>query len=73
MIVREDEPSSLIAFTLKSSDYIAKLGNIRLESSMSENMDNSVHQSQTSADDYGDLERSLLKTTGTHIKYRKLP
>ena len=71
--MREDEPSSLIAFTLNSSDYVSKLQNLNHESSPYSSMNNSVHQNQDSIGEYTDLERSLLKTTGTHIKYRKLP
>ncbi|KAF8477444.1 hypothetical protein BDZ91DRAFT_25165 [Kalaharituber pfeilii] len=69
VIVREDEPSSLIAFTLKSPDYITRLENIRNESN-SASLDNSTNQSQSDMEGYGDLERSLLKTTGTHLKYQ---
>lgn len=69
--MREDEPSSLIAFTLNSSDYVSKLQNLNHESSPFASMNSSVNQN--SMGEHIDLERSLLKTTGTHIKYRKLP
>lgn len=71
MIVREDEPSSLIAFTLNSADYISKLQDLRFESSPNASMHNSMHHNHSMREH--DLEHSLLKTTGTHIKYRKLP
>ncbi|KAF8432886.1 hypothetical protein BGX38DRAFT_1102425 [Terfezia claveryi] len=70
VIVREDEPSSLIAFTLNSSDYVSKLQNLNHESSPYASMNNSMHQNQNSMGEHIDLERSLLKTTGTHIKYQ---
>src|SRR5437588_11312742 len=73
IIVREDEPSSLIAFALDSQDYEIKLDSIR-------NSDTSgTERPQTSEEalpnlfdgkEHPELERSLLKTTGTHLKYR---
>ena len=67
IFIREDEPSSLIAFTLTMPDYQGKLENIRHESSSSASMEDRRRPGIA-----GDLERSLLKGTGTHIKYRTL-
>ncbi|KAK9248041.1 hypothetical protein V1506DRAFT_453538 [Lipomyces tetrasporus] len=79
VIVREDEPSSLIAFCLSSSDYIEKLHQIR-------NADAQAFEESSSSDDETptpttppqgghsktreDLRRWLLKETGTHLKYQ---
>jgi 1-phosphatidylinositol-3-phosphate 5-kinase len=76
IIVREDEPSSLIAFTLDCSDYVGKLqdirnsdyshiGNLRPTSS-----EEKVHNHSFNVQEHPELERSLLKTTGTHLKYQ---
>ncbi|KAI4097512.1 MAG: hypothetical protein LQ344_000245 [Seirophora lacunosa] len=60
IIVREDEPSSLIAFALGSEDYKAKLQDIT---------------SRTAADDpdggdQEEMQRTMTRTTGTHLKYQ---
>ncbi|PKS12780.1 hypothetical protein jhhlp_000991 [Lomentospora prolificans] len=82
VVVREDEPSSLIAFALSSEDYRAKLGNIRhqwhlqIHRSGDEDMAEpksvptsvSGMLSQDSHDE--DLEKGLLRSTGTHLKYQ---
>ncbi|KAH8906114.1 hypothetical protein BR93DRAFT_730274 [Coniochaeta sp. PMI_546] len=83
IIVREDEPSSLIAFALSSEDYKVKLADIR------RNWKKSVYNgsSEESSDglemtrhgdtnnnrfvlDERELEKSLLRPTGTHLKYQ---
>ncbi|MCJ1271094.1 hypothetical protein MMC22_010993 [Lobaria immixta] len=72
IIVREDEPSSLIAFALGSEDYQAKLRSI------SENFgghhlrrEKGFHQdSLVDTDEQLEVERSLLRSTGTHLKYQ---
>ena len=72
IIVREDEPSSLIAFALDSEDYQAKLNGI-IESSQpsAEKIDESKHQDTllTPAEQV-QVEKSLLRPTGTHLKYQ---
>lgn len=82
VIVREDEPSSLIAFALSSEDYTAKLADIRHQWKMSqkETEDGSGVDSETKSlypSDSGDafigeedLEKALLRATGTHLKYQ---
>ena len=72
IIVREDEPSSLIAFALGSEDYQAKLGNIMEKSPPSaENIDkNKSQDSLLSPVDQVHTEESLLRPTGTHLKYQ---
>lgn len=72
IIVREDEPSSLIAFALGSEDYQAKLRSI------SENFagryhrqDKGVHGDPMPDKDEGlEVESCLLRSTGTHLKYQ---
>ena len=71
IIVREDEPSSLIAFALGSEDYQAKLAEISQRSAFSGNQDKKGRrQSAQSATNEEDMERSLLQPTGTHLKYQ---
>ena len=72
IIVREDEPSSLIAFALGSEDYQAKLRSIT-EVTEAQNDPDDKRQPQDSASNSGDpveVERSLLRPTGTHLKYQ---
>lgn len=69
VIVREDEPSSLIAFTLSTADYKAKLEAIRAnDNSIASSMEGSMYDIPNS--ELPDLERSLHKDTGTHLKYQ---
>ncbi|KAI5279268.1 1-phosphatidylinositol-3-phosphate 5-kinase, partial [Ascosphaera acerosa] len=65
IIVREDEPSSLIAFALDSEDYKQKLAEYT-------SADESVTQAEVRRPDEIDLscEDSLLRETGTHLKYQ---
>ena len=72
IIVREDEPSSLIAFALGSEDYQAKLRSIT-EVTESQNDQDAECVPQDSASNIGDqveVERSLLRSIGTHLKYQ---
>ncbi|RDA88331.1 hypothetical protein CP532_5546 [Ophiocordyceps camponoti-leonardi (nom. inval.)] len=82
IIVREDEPSSVIALALNSEDYKEKLANIRREAqgmvmqregeSSSEAVPSPMPASD-SADwtvDATEQEKSLLRATGTHLKYQ---
>ncbi|KAH0563270.1 hypothetical protein GP486_002166 [Trichoglossum hirsutum] len=72
VIVREDEPSSLIAFALSSEDYNAKLQSIRLQDrgvpSAHEELDHANYHPES--EEQLELERSLLRSTGTHLKYQ---
>ncbi|CAN8101057.1 unnamed protein product [Discula destructiva] len=80
VIVREDEPSSLIAFALSSEDYKVKLGDIQHQWKMTEQRDSEVESysdaKSTGASDSEafiseeELEKSLLRATGTHLKYQ---
>lgn len=72
IIVREDEPSSLIAFALGSEDYQAKLRLISEGTAgwpESESQDDSREQSSDS-DEQIQVERSLIRSTGTHLKFQ---
>jgi len=77
IIVREDEPSSLIAFALNSQDYEIKLDFIRNSDTSGTERPQSSEEALPShffdGKDHPELERSLLKTTGTHLKYRMPP
>ncbi|KAL0935219.1 1-phosphatidylinositol-3-phosphate 5-kinase FAB1 [Colletotrichum truncatum] len=81
VIVREDEPSSVIAFALSSDDYRTKLADIRRQERMAiqrdheaSNLDGkSSGMSDTGGEfvmEEGELEKSLLRATGTHLKYQ---
>ncbi|KAF4833217.1 1-phosphatidylinositol 3-phosphate 5-kinase FAB1 [Colletotrichum tropicale] len=81
VIVREDEPSSVIAFALSSDDYRTKLADIRRQERIAiqrdyeaSNMDGkSSGMSDTGGEfvmEEGELEKSLLRATGTHLKYQ---
>lgn len=80
VIVREDEPSSLIAFALSSEDYKAKLGDIQHYWKKTEHPDSegeafsdgrSIGPSDSDAFvREEELEKSLLRATGTHLKYQ---
>lgn len=82
IIVREDEPSSVIALALSSDDYIGKLGRIRQEATnvMQRDVEQSAvdgsrslpvsESGQWMRDESGDIEKSLLRVTGTHLKYQ---
>jgi 1-phosphatidylinositol-3-phosphate 5-kinase len=88
VIIREDEPSSLVAFALSSEDYRSKLAVIRQKWEMPSQPD-----ADADADDSSDglemkrpqasnveaaktskynteLEKSLLRPTGMHVKYQ---
>ena len=69
IIVREDEPSSLVAFALDSSDYKEKLASIQRR------YDDQVQPGSESGDDpeianEARVEHALLRETGTHLKYQ---
>ncbi|KAL9102661.1 MAG: hypothetical protein Q9163_002214 [Psora crenata] len=72
IVVREDEPSSLIAFALGSEDYQIKLNSI-VDSSqpVTEKINEVKHQDPllTPAEQV-QVEDSLLRPTGTHLKYQ---
>ncbi|KAI9172231.1 1-phosphatidylinositol 3-phosphate 5-kinase fab1 [Paramyrothecium foliicola] len=81
VIVREDEPSSVIALALSSDDYQNKLANIRKgaqdvmqRAGEDENkMEPTSVPTSDNVDWLGDeaeLEKSLLRVTGTHLKYQ---
>ncbi|KAJ9216232.1 hypothetical protein DTO166G4_2164 [Paecilomyces variotii] len=67
IIVREDEPSSLIAFALDSSDYKQKLASIQKHFEETEEKTESIGDRD---DDEAQVEHSLLRATGTHLKYQ---
>lgn len=69
IIVREDEPSSLVAFALASSDYKEKLANIQKRY---EQLDEkkSISKEGSDAMNEAQVEHALLRSTGTHLKYQ---
>ncbi|KAI5803877.1 hypothetical protein EDC01DRAFT_611391 [Geopyxis carbonaria] len=76
IIVREDEPSSLIAFALDCDDYQGKLQDIRntdysyIRKNQPNSSEEQLHQPSFNVAEHPELERSLLKSTGTHLKYQ---
>ncbi|KAF4956578.1 hypothetical protein FGADI_3730 [Fusarium gaditjirri] len=80
IIVREDEPSSVIALALNSEDYKGKLANIRREAQevMQREFEGGGDTEPKSLPSDGtdwmvsetDMEKSLLRVTGTHLKYQ---
>ena len=84
VVVREDEPSSLIAFTLQSEHYKAKLEEIRRQGQACKSKDICTNLEKTSSSssdkdsphdicqdgvDQAEVETSLLRATGTHLAY----
>lgn len=74
IIIREDEPSSLIAFCLNSPDYLEKLKNmgqnkaqkqpVELDELVPENASSYINETDNA------LESQMLKKTGIHLKYQ---
>ncbi|ODQ67458.1 hypothetical protein NADFUDRAFT_12892, partial [Nadsonia fulvescens var. elongata DSM 6958] len=69
VMVREDEPSSLIAFCLSSSDYLDKLHSLRQNETNAVDDNSSVHVNFDNSQ-IPELERWMGKPTATHLKYR---
>ncbi|KAI9682020.1 MAG: 1-phosphatidylinositol-3-phosphate 5-kinase [Caeruleum heppii] len=78
VIVREDEPSSLIAFALSSQDYRGKLASIRKPGGSGATSSEATgvkggtgsHQDHFDTSEEVEVEKSLLRSTGTHLKYQ---
>lgn len=72
IIIREDEPSSLISFALGSEDYQTKLQSIQEKTRDLQNrQDRSfVPDPLLDTNEQMRIERSLLQSTGTHLKYQ---
>jgi 1-phosphatidylinositol-3-phosphate 5-kinase len=63
IIVREDEPSSIIALALSSPDYLTKLTKFRADPTVSEKGVGGLEASEAS------IERNLLHEENTNIRY----
>ena len=72
IIIREDEPSSLIAFALGSEDYKTKLQSTLEKSKDTKIMHDKsyVHDPLLTTEEQKRIEFSLLQSTGTHLKYQ---
>lgn len=72
IIVREDEPSSLIALALDCDDYQAKLESIRSHGGHAPTNREKINMAEINGDQTEQLEveQSLLRSTGTHLKYQ---
>ncbi|ESZ91840.1 hypothetical protein SBOR_7792 [Sclerotinia borealis F-4128] len=76
VIIREDEPSSLIAFTLSSEHYRAKLNDLRQQGpACAEAQEQDTMPTCGTPDicddgiNQAEVETSLLRATGTHLAY----
>ncbi|KAI9785441.1 MAG: 1-phosphatidylinositol-3-phosphate 5-kinase [Peltula sp. TS41687] len=74
VMIREDEPSSLIAFALSSEDYKNKLLSIRKEGVRPKGEGGDLgfmeKDQRSTVDERVEVESSLLRSTGTHLKYQ---
>ncbi|KND01990.1 uncharacterized protein SPPG_02496 [Spizellomyces punctatus DAOM BR117] len=77
VVVREDEPSSIIAFTLDSKHYKEKLRCMRqgVDTQEKPNASEDPHtrvfvEFDDQYADTGGMEETLLRGTGTHIRYQ---
>ena len=71
IIVREDEPSSLIAFALDSGDYKEKLASIEKHYGESDMSDSNLEEDEDpEVARESRVEHALLRVTGTHLKYQ---
>ncbi|KAB8336681.1 hypothetical protein FH972_020992 [Carpinus fangiana] len=68
IVVREDEPSSLVAFALASQDYTSKLQRFRDRAREAES--EAFGHGPSIAGKDTDVERTLLGKTATHMKYQ---
>jgi 1-phosphatidylinositol-3-phosphate 5-kinase len=69
IVVREDEPSSLIAFALDSHDYKEKLASIQKRYEELDDRDTGLGEGPEAMDETR-VEHALLRSTGTHLKYQ---
>ncbi|KKK26588.1 1-phosphatidylinositol-3-phosphate 5-kinase (Fab1) [Aspergillus rambellii] len=68
IIVRDDEPSSLIAFALDSGDYKEKLASIQRRYEEAEEISMDMDKGPEAVNETR-VEHALLRSTGTHLKY----
>lgn len=69
IIVREDEPSSLISFALDSPDYKEKLLSIQQRYDEKEEYQEEPDSGPEALEE-SRVEHALLRATGTHLKYQ---
>ncbi|KAK2767612.1 1-phosphatidylinositol-3-phosphate 5-kinase [Arachnomyces sp. PD_36] len=69
IIVREDEPSSIIAFALDSDVYKANLASIQ-EKDQAYKEKKSSPDADLNGDNQAEVEHLLLRATGTHLRYQ---
>lgn len=72
IIIREDEPSSLIAFALDSEDYKAKLQSIQDKNGgrRLRTDESNLQDPMLDTEEQIEVEQALLRSTGTHLKYQ---
>ncbi|KAI9482651.1 MAG: hypothetical protein EXX96DRAFT_615661 [Benjaminiella poitrasii] len=61
VVVREDEPSTIIAYTLSSEDYLEKMHDIHAPTIAG------TTSSESTLED--DIQETLLRESGTHMRY----
>lgn len=85
VVVREDEPSTIIAYTLSSDDYTDKMHDIQSCCSDNASIDGTIKPGDSSFMDSkapsevntvenlaaGDIQETLLRGSGTHMRYSK--
>lgn len=69
VIVREDEPSSIVAFALNSDDYQEKLHDLQKREPPPDSEEVFGHR-HTTGNSQADVMHSLLRRDGTHLKYQ---
>jgi 1-phosphatidylinositol-3-phosphate 5-kinase len=69
IIVREDEPTSLIAFALDSTDYKSKLASIQAHYDQQDGQQSPSEVGLETRNEVS-VEHALLRPTGTHLKYQ---
>jgi 1-phosphatidylinositol-3-phosphate 5-kinase len=69
VIVREDEPSSIVAFALNSDDYQEKLHDLQIREAPPDGEEIFGHR-HADEGSQADVMHSLLRRDGTHLKYQ---
>lgn len=65
IVVCEDEPSTIVAYTLSCDDYLDKLESVKKEN----HMQDSDTQSSVSEMESSSIERTLRSKSGIHMKH----
>ena len=74
IVVREEEPTSIVSFALHSKHYqeeIKRLRSVNIQEMFNSKSDNSDNQANTSVNNAESdaIEYTLIHASGTHIRY----